>query len=543
MLDDACLLQFCMRPAESSHTRLLPRRHRGRRTLACLACVVGVLALALPADGVELGGTQAPAPVSAPPSARAPAPSPSAPQAPAVPAAQANVAIEPGRPGAAVPRDFLGLSFELSSAGQLAEYANRGDLITLLRSLGPGVLRLGGVSADTRVAWTDRLTPRPAWASGVLDEADLRGLRKLAAASGWRVLLTIGLAHYAPRVAAREAAAAAATLGPWLAGIEVGNEPDSYGHHGLRALPWTAADYETQVSAYRRAIAAKVAGIPVAGPGVSGSLAYERWGPAEIRRQHPALLTGHHYPLRCDSVPAPSIETLLSQGIREKEVQSLARFLAVSHASATAFRMDETNTVSCGGRPGISNTFASALWATGYIAETMLKGATGINFQGNPANCEGYSPLCASSPELLAAGTLHAQPEWYALLMMRSLVGDRPLPTRVLAPAKPNLTVSALRTAAGGLHFVVIEDDPAGSAGASVHLHVGRGFRAATVLSLRAPSLLATTGVSLGGRAVAANGAWQPAQPTPIRVRNGTLTLSIPAASAALVTVAPRGVG
>ena len=206
-----------------------------------------------------------------------------------------SVSIDRLHPGPRVPREFLGLSFELSSAGQIAAYSDRGDFATLLRSLGPGILRLGGASADTRVAWTDRLTPRPAWASRVLDVADLRRLGRLAARSGWRVLLTINLAHYDPQAASREAAAAKRTLGPWLAGIEVGNEPDSYARHNLRPLPWTPSAYQTQVSAYRRAIASRAPGIPLAGPGVSGSQAFQRWGPAETRRQHPALL--HRPPL------------------------------------------------------------------------------------------------------------------------------------------------------------------------------------------------------------------------------------------------------
>jgi len=42
---------------------------------------------------------------------------------------------------------------------------------------------------------------------------ELRDLRSLAARSGWRILLTIGLTHYDPRAGAREAAAARTALG------------------------------------------------------------------------------------------------------------------------------------------------------------------------------------------------------------------------------------------------------------------------------------------------------------------------------------------
>src|SRR5271157_442810 len=53
-----------------------------------------------------------------------------------------TVAIERSFPGPVVPSGFLGLSFEVGSLSQLAGYANSGDLVTLLRSLGPGVMRL-----------------------------------------------------------------------------------------------------------------------------------------------------------------------------------------------------------------------------------------------------------------------------------------------------------------------------------------------------------------------------------------------------------------
>jgi glycosyl hydrolase family 79 len=477
------------------------------------------LAFAISADGDE----------------RSAVPSPAEP----VPA-EVSVSLAEGRPGAPVARDFLGLSFELSSAAQIAAYAERGNFVRMLRSLGPGVLRLGGASADTRVAWSDRRTPRPAWASSVLEPADLRRLRRLAAASGWRVLLTLGLAHYDPRAAAREATAAHRILGNWLAGIEVGNEPDSYGRHALRPLPWTASLYEQQVSAYRRAIARRAPGIALAGPGVSGSRAFRSWGAAEARRQRPQLLTGHHYPLRCDSVPAPTIEDLLSQRTRALEALSLRRYLAVARAHRRRFRMDETNTVSCGGVAGVSDTFASALWAVGYITQAMAADAAGVNLQGNPANCRGYSPVCAASPALLADGTLRAQPEWYALLLTRALVGARPLATRILAPANPNVAVAALRRAGGVLQFAIVEDDPAGGPGAAVRLHVGRALRMASVLRLTAPAPGARTGVRLGGQAVAGDGSWRAGHVETLSARGGVLALQVPAASAVLVTVSRR---
>jgi hypothetical protein len=448
-----------------------------------------------------------------------------------------SVSVEARHPGARVPREFLGLSFELSSLGQIAHLASAGNFATMLRSLGAGVLRFGGVSADTRVAWTDVATPLPAWASAGLQAGELRDLRELAAKSGWHILLTIGLAHYDPAAAAREVAAAKAALGGWLAGIELGNEPDAYARHGLRPAPWTFSHYDAQVAAYRKAIAKLAPGVPLAGPDVSGSLVFERWGRGMAIREKPALLTGHHYPLGCHDVSAPTIARLLSPPVRRAEDVSLRRYISVSRASGIRFRLDETNTVSCGGAAGVSNTFASALWAVDYIARAMAAGVVGVNFQGNPANCRGYTPVCAPTPQLLAQGAFTAQPEWYALVLAKALIGDRPV-RATISPTRSNLDVLALLHGER-LHVLIVDEDPHGANRAEVSLHVGHGVGAATVLSLTAPSTSATSGVALGGRAVAYDGTWRaPTQLARRPSRLGVITLMVSPGSATLVTIA-----
>jgi len=448
------------------------------------------------------------------------------------------VSIEGLQPGAPVPADFLGLSFEASSLAQVAGYVERGDLVTLLRSLGPGVLRFGGVSADTRVAWTDGATARPPWASAVLDSEDLRRLGGLAAESGWRILLTIGLGHYEPQRAAREAAAAHTFLGESLEAIELGNEPNAYAQHGLRSEPWSVVQYDEQIAGYRSAIDAAAPGIALAGPDVSGSSAFESWGLGEVINQPPALLTGHHYPLGCEEQPPPTIARLLSAAIRQREGTSLRRYMSLTEGSETPFRLDEANTVSCGGLPGVSNTFGSALWATDYVVRAMSTGVAGINLQGNPSNCQGYAPLCARTPEDLVAGTLSAQPEWYALLLARALSGERPLGGTFSPPGQPNLDVTAFLAADGALHFVLVDDALPGARRLAVRLQLGSGFGDASILSLTAPSPASLTDVRLGARAVTGAGSWSEPARLPLAAnRKGVISLDLRPSSAALVAV------
>ena len=445
--------------------------------------------------------------------------------------------------GPPVSPNFMGLSFEVASLAQLGDYARNGDLVNLLRSLGPGLLRLGGITADTRVAWTDPATPVAPWAQQSIGAADLENLATLAERTGWHVLLTLGLGHFEPQAAAREAAAAQTALGPWLSGIEIGNEPNGYLLEHLRAEPWTFLQYSEQVSAYRAAIERAAPGIPVVGPDTAGSSIYfSDWGYAEAVDQRPALLTGHHYALRCVQTPPPSIPLLLSRLTRARALASLRDYETVAQMSETPFRLDESNTVSCGGVSGISNTFASALWAVSYLVQAMFVGVDGINLEGNPGNCAGYTPICAPTAERLTLGELGAQPEWYALLLTKALIGDVPVSVTVSRRDQPDVEVAILRARDGALHAVIIDDDPTGAGrGAIVRLRVGRSFGRATLEWLRAGSLSALGGVTLGGRTVSADGEWQPSPSLPyVRDRAGVVAVAVPPASACLVTITPR---
>jgi hypothetical protein len=451
-----------------------------------------------------------------------------------------TVAFNPLAPGRPVAQRFLGLSFEMAALSQLVRYAQRGDLVELLRSLGPGMLRFGGITADENVAWTDSQTPRPAWATSTIGPTQLNELGALARRSGWQVLLTVGMAHYEPAAAAAEVAAAHHALGPYLAAVEIGNEPNSYGSHGFRELPWIAQGYEEEASAYREAIDALTPGVPIAGPDVSGSGAFSEWGEEEALAQSPVLLTGHHYPLGCAQTPPPSIESLLSSATRGAASLSLASYMAVSELRDIPLRIDEANTVSCGGVAGISDTFASALWATGYITQAMAAGTVGINLQGNPTNCVGYTPLCAPDPTALAQGELRAQPEWYALLLTHTLIGDRPLPTTISAEGSPNIVAAGFSGPGHSLKVVLCNNEPEGTSPLAAQLKVGAGMGAAQIQRLTDSSPSATSGMLLAGRAVAANGSWRaPVRAESLASHSGTVTVELSPGSAALVTLAP----
>jgi hypothetical protein len=466
-----------------------------------------------------------------------------------------SVSVAAHPPGAAVPADFLGLSFEMRSLPTIAGYASRGNLVALLRSLGPGVMRFGGISADEQAAWVGNSAARPGWARVAIDEADLAGLAALARRTGWPVLLTVNLGHYDPPAAAQEAAAARRLLGPYLAGIEIGNEPDLLVGKHLRGPGWGIDAYALQAGAYRTAIQAAAPGTPIAGPDPSTGVAGLRWvrAVASSPALRPVLLTDHYYPLSSCGY-TPTVSELLSPNVRRAESDMLSKALSIARARSLPLRVDETNDVSCEGQPGVSNTFASALWALDYAARAMAAGAAGLNFHDLIAKPLAYSPLVVRSPAALdgagATPPLSAAPEWYGLLAARAFMGPvppggpgaRPLPASVAGAAPGELSAGALRAPDGQVRIELVDYDPPGSPPLAVQLKVPRDLAGGEVLRLTAPSPASTSGVRLGGRAVAPDGTFTPARALPrVSGHAGSLAVQMPPSSAAVVTLFPRG--
>ena len=208
------------------------------------------------------------------------------------------------------------------------------------------------------------------------------------------------------------------------------------------------AGYAAEVDAYRAAIRQSGwSGTNGRARDVSSTGAIKSWGIEEAVRERPAVLTGHHYPLGCKLAPPPTIGRLPERGDSGPRVRAVAEGVrACGRLTGEPFRMDESNSVSCGGTPGMADTFASALWASGYIGQTLSAGAVGLNLEGNTRNCDGYTPLCADGVAAARAGHLQPRPIWYALLLARGLAGAQPVAIRVAGDGAAELAVAALRT-------------------------------------------------------------------------------------------------
>jgi hypothetical protein len=447
------------------------------------------------------------------------------------PIPQTTVGVWTGEVGPRVPSDFLGLSFEATALTSIHGLTRSGTLTRLLSSLGRGTLHFGGGTVNRYVAWTEPGTPRPGWANHAVSPTDLQTLAALAHQTGWKVLLDTNFAHYEPVASAQEATSAHRQLGASLLGIAFGNEPDRFARFGLRAPRWGFSGYERQLGAYRHAIAASIPGAQIAAPEASTGEALLPWVWESIGL-HPAILTDHYYPLTsCGE--KPTITELLSPAVRLKETVMLHALRDIQSTAGRPLLLDETNNVSCKGEPGVSNTFASALWAADFIARAMSAGLRGVDFHNLLNRPLSYSPLVGEG------SSLRANPEWYALLLTHSLQGAHALPTVVSSPSQ--VSAQAFELPDGKVEVLLVNFDIKRARPMRVTVKLYGRSGDGTVLRLTAPGVSSTTGVRLGGESVGTSGTWRPRAPLQtVHVRNGTLALPMPAASAALVTIAPN---
>ncbi len=463
--------------------------------------------------------------------------------------------VDSAAPGRVLPEDYLGLSFEASVLDSPLLDPARSNLPQLLRDLGGGRIRFGGNSLDRVTAWSpDASRPPPPWAHARVTPEDLGHLGALAAATGWQVDLGLTLGHFDAAAAAGEAAAARHLIASRLGTVDIGNEPD------LFSAGSTYGEYRSQVDRYRAAIRAAAPGTELAGPDTAGAGWLAAFGRDE--RSGLAFLTQHFYPLTRCGGNRPTIADLTSSATVQREQHAADAAVAVAHGQGLPLRLDETNSASCGGQDGVSNTLASALWMVDYLLVAAQRGVDGVNVHGGLAACRGYTPLCLPGARGPVAGTepgvdpiadlslgagqvspsgkarLTAQPDFYALLLVRQLEGGRWLPVRSDRPGP--LQTFALRMPDGSIRLVLDNPDPHRAMAALVR--VAEDIGSGAVVRLTGPSLGATSQVAFGGSEVTDAGNWQPrtVERLPVTRNAGPVVrVKIPAASAALVTLSP----
>jgi hypothetical protein len=454
-----------------------------------------------------------------------------------------------GRP---IPAGFLGLSTEFRG---IVAYAgsNSGPIdpvfLELVRNLAPGqrpVLRIGGDSTDWSW-WSAGGVRRPAGVRYALTDDWLRRVRAVASALHARLILGVNLAADNRRVAGAEARALVDGVGAqYISALELGNEPELYasfpwelGPNGrpARGPGWSFDRYLGDWGRIGRALPAA----PLAGP-ATGSL---RWMSQLGRFMRAAprvkLLTLHRYALKlCGATGKQTIGELWSNLAADGLAATVEPTVALARARRVPVRIDEVNSIACGGQPGVSNTFAAALWALDALFAIARTGVVGVNFHTEPGSLNELFSVTRSG----AAWQASVHPEYYGLLMFAQAAPPGATLLQIAgSSAGSRLRVWATRARDGVIRVVVINKYLRGRR--VVALRVRGVSGPAVVESLRAPGPDATAGVTLGGQSFGADTVTGslagPSSPSTLEPVGHRYTLRVPPATAVMLTVKGGG--
>jgi hypothetical protein len=322
----------------------------------------------------------------------------------------ATLTLHPDKPGPHVPANFIGLSYEIQQLSEPTFFsaANTG-LIRELRALAPhGVLRLGGNTSDIGF-WTPTPGPLPPLPANVVLNPHIEpggkpplalaykvtpvavtNLKAFLDATGWTCLYGINLGTNTPERAADEAAFVAKTLGDKLEYFQVGNEPDLLQYRFRDPATWNADKFFDDWLSLANAIRARV---PGARFGLPDTAIHADWAATMVTRllatPNPpeiACLTHHYYFSGPPSNPDVNIPHLLQPNPRvdqlAQQISTAAAQLSAGQHRTVPYRMTEGNTCHHGGKPGVSDVFASALWSADYLLKLASFGYAGVNLHG-----------------------------------------------------------------------------------------------------------------------------------------------------------------
>jgi hypothetical protein len=467
-----------------------------------------------------------------------------------------------GRP---IAPNFLGLALEYNTIPRLAGATTATVdpvFVQLLRNLNPAgrpILRVGGQSTD-RTWWPVRGMTRPYGVTYDLWPGWTAAARSLIAATNAKLILGVNLEANRTRIAQVEGSELAAGVGPSnIDSLEIGNEPDLY-----PVMPWyrtlngkpIAWYSKTGTPVYSRrptygprdfagefSRTLKVLPqLPVAGPETGSGPWMSAFGQFVTSRTQVRMLTSHAYGLnQCITDPAslqyPSVPNLLNIVNSRDLALGLGPYVSLVHRHGGTFRVDEMGSISCNGRLGVSNTFASALWLVDSLFSLASQGIDGVNLHDYPNSANGLFDFSRSGGQWV--GAVH--PLYYGALMFAQAApaGSRLL--RMTSGSQSQLRAWATLGADHRVRIVLVNDSLRSSAQTEIRVSGGAG--PAAIERLGARSAYAAAGITLGGASFGsdtATGVLPAPRPQAVTARAGAYSVTLPAGSAALLTV-PRG--
>ncbi len=321
----------------------------------------------------------------------------------------------------------------------------------------------------------------------------------------------------------------------WSPNMVVGNEPDgpcgiAYSTYASRFATWT-----TGIRSMAGGSATKFMGPQFGGqlPWVDTSKDMNPF----IEAEHAVLAAaGQHWYSQNGCTGSPTLTYQLSSAAATNASSIIGSYVSTAHSNGTTFRLSEMNSVDCGGRSGISDTFGSALWVTDALFNLANVGADGVNIFSDEGD---YYDLFGFSSTKAPYHISFVRPEYYGFLVFQQATQNGAKLVPVTVSTSSNITAWATIDASNTVRVVVINKDQSASGEVAVNLS---GFGNGTLSYLLASSVSATTGVTWAGQTFdgSPDGTIQgSASTTDVTPSSGSYAFSIKPASAVLLTIAP----
>ena len=442
-------------------------------------------------------------------------------------AQDAPVRLSIGDTISTVPDRFTGLSYESRQLGDPDFFsAKNTELVKLFRLLGKGVLRIGGNTSEYCFFRADAKAPATPISADpdkghtappltTITPQAIRNLREFLDATDWNLIYGLNLGKGTPESESAHAKFVHETCGPRLLQFQIGNEPDLFPQNGLRPRGWSFDQFAAEWKQLHDATRKRVPQAQFAGPAnakIEWTRSFAQRFQADVN-----LLTQHYYALGPASDPTMNIDRLLRSSAR-LQTGTIDPLTAISREMKLPWRLAETNSCYGGGKPDVSDTFASALWGVDMMFQLAASGASGVNYHGGGNGW--YTPIAGSG-----SSGFTARPLCYAMLMFEQAQPQQMLSVEM--PSKDPLQKAyAMRSRDGSTRLALINKNASQSQDISLPSEFARG----SALALGGPALDAKSGITLGGSEVK-NAAWAPTWTT---VQSSQITLK--PASAVLIT-------
>lgn len=234
---------------------------------------------------------------------------------------------------------------------------------------------------------------------------------------------------------------------------ELGNEPDFFSS-SQRQPPWNVQTYTAQIISWIKQIQAKTktkrgwqVGALAQLPQWQGNFSIPEFNVLGVPKQIQPLVaySDHTYPYSiCDSTRAAlvSLPGLMNHTTTVNYFSQWTPSIQAAHSANTLFYMGETGSVSCHGKPGVSNTMGAALWELDYVLNGASIGMDGVFFHmGTPFFYSMWQPVAYNG----TAATVY--PTYNTLIIVATALStlETPYISSIAPPAdSPNLAVYAL---------------------------------------------------------------------------------------------------